>query len=91
MLLRGARGAAAALPPRRSVVVGGRCSSCMLESLGWVPGVAWWTGESRGLSTAADAKAAKKTKKKKSSGEEGGDASKNLWYIKAIDQPPGPG
>eukprot|EP00624_Nannochloropsis_granulata_P005386 evm.model.NODE_38104_length_17421_cov_32.336834.5 len=36
-----------------------------------------------------------KNKKKKggggSSGEEGGgDASKNAWYIKMIDEPPGP-
>lgn len=32
----------------------------------------------------------KKAKKKKGDGE-GGDASKNAWYIKIVDQPPGPG
>ena len=41
------------------------------------------------MSTAAKEKKAKK--KKSGDGEGGSDASKNAWYIKIVDQAPGPG
>ena len=43
-------------------------------------------GSGRRLSTSSKEKKVKKMK----GGEEGGDASKNAWYIKLVDQPPGP-